>query len=59
MLVVYVSLLKGPSIKRAPLGDDSIRFQFDDHYARKAKIIDAGNLHIECEFNDVSMICEV
>ena len=28
-----------------------------DHYARKAKRIELGNLHVEREFNDVRMVC--
>lgn len=29
-----------------------------DHYARKAEIIELGNIDVEREFNDVHMVCE-
>lgn len=29
-----------------------------DHFARKAPSIELGNLHVEREFNDVSMVCD-
>jgi nucleoside-diphosphate-sugar epimerase len=29
------------------------------HFARKAERIELGNLHVEREFNDVRMVCEV
>jgi nucleoside-diphosphate-sugar epimerase len=30
-----------------------------DHFTRKASVIELGNMHIEREFNDVRMICQV
>lgn len=29
-----------------------------DHFARRAAVIELGNLHVEREFNDVRMVCE-
>lgn len=29
-----------------------------DHFARKAPVIELGNLHVEREFNDVRMVCD-
>jgi GDP-6-deoxy-D-talose 4-dehydrogenase len=29
-----------------------------DHFARRAPLIELGNLHVEREFNDVRMVCE-
>lgn len=29
-----------------------------DHFARRAPVIELGNLHVEREFNDVRMVCE-
>lgn len=29
-----------------------------DHYARRASVVELGNLHVEREFNDVRMVCE-
>lgn len=29
-----------------------------DHFARKAPVVELGNMHVEREFNDVRMVCE-